>query len=807
MKTKLNLENMRNAPALALGIAMAILIGLPLASAAIVAPPAPLSVEGHIFYSDGSPVDRGVPVLVENLGNGQVELTATGRGFPPVEQYKNSYKASLAFDPAANQSIRVSAASLGRHSEVTFAITSNSMMADLTLTSVPTDVTRLLIIGLVILGAAVYITRKKVIGGQGRRKGVAAVALLVFLVSAGLPALAENGQQGPSLLDTLVTFLTDIFRAVTALATGGEEGGAGIAAPPSTVAVDGFVFNNTFESGSLTGNGTLVNVTVSFPNGTIRNIEQTWTGNGFPPALQFFPQYSASLTGEIGVDMVNVTATNGTHVGRNSSIAASSIKLNVSISEPLPEGTPPRWFNNVSLTPTNYSPTFISQFNVTWVDNSGVANATFELDISGAPVNYSSTLQSGSVYSFTTVIQAGTFHWRSFATDMWGNQNVTDRYGFIIGTAANPVDLYLNGNRNSNLTITYGTQSNATAASAVGAVALYRDGASVSNPEVDVLGAKPAGYAYKVNATGNANYSDNSTGVTYYLIVNKAGSSITLLLNGTNGDLTYQQNGVANFTITTSPSGLPVQLWTNFSDGVNKLWDSGTSPFTNFTVLNAAGKFNFTGVFAGNQNYTAVSVTHFANVTAIDIEPPRWFNNVSLTPTNYSPTFISQFNVTWTDNVGVSNATFEFDISGAPANYSPTLQNGNVYSFVTVVPAGTFHWRSFATDISGNQNVTDRYGFIVGTAANTVDLFINGTRNQNVTITYGAPSNATGTSAFGAVALYRDGASVSNPEIDVLGAKPAGYAYKVNATGNANYSVNSTGLTFYLIVNPVAVTM
>ena len=633
------------------------------------------------------------------------------------------------------------------------------------------------------------------------------VAAIVMMLVVGLPALAENGQQGPSLLNTLVTFLTDIFRAVTALATGGEEGGAGIAAPPSTVAVDGFVFNNTFESGSLTGNGTLVNVTVSFPNGTIRNIEQTWTGNGFPPALQFFPQYSASLTGEIGVDTVNVTATNGTHVGRNSSIAASSIKLNVSISEPLPEGAPPRWFNNVSLTPTNYSPTFISQFNVTWVDNSGVANVTFELDVSGAPVNYSPTLQSGSVYSFTTVIQAGTFHWRSFATDMWGNQNVTDRYGFTVGTAANPVDLWLNGFRNQNVTIGYGTQSNATGTSAFGTVTLYRDGASVSNPEIDVLGAKSAGYAYKVNATGNANYSDNSTGVIYYLIVNKAGSSITLLLNGTNGDLTYPQNGVANFTITTSPSGLPVQMWTNFSDSVNKLWDSGNSPFTNFTVLNAAGKFNFTGVFVGNQNYTAVSATHFVTVTGLDTEPPRWFNNVSLTPASYSPTFNSQFNVTWMDNVGVSNATFELDISGAPANYSPTLQSGSVYSFTTVIPAGTFHWRSFATDISGNQNVTDRYGFIVGTAANPVDLYLNGNRNSNLTITYGTQSNATGTSAFGTVALFRDGATVGNPEKDVLGANAAGYAYKVNATGNANYSVNSTGLTFYLIVNPVAVTM
>jgi hypothetical protein len=789
MKIKSFKENMSKPPALVLGIMMAILVCLPLAWAL---PPAPLSITGHVFYSDGTPVDKGTPVLVENTGNGQVELTATGRGFPPIEQYKNSYKASLGYDPAANQSIMVRAVSLGRHGEMTADITSNEMVADITLSAVPTDLTRLAVIGLVVLALAIYMTRKHDESKQGRRKGTAALVLIVFLIAAGLPALAQQDTQNDSILDSLIALLTNVFRAVTAMITGGG-GGAEVAGPPSTVDAGGFVFNSTFAAGKLAANGTLVNVSVYFPNGTLRNREVTYTGKNFPPFPPWYPQYTSSVSGEVGVDTVNITATNGTHWGYNSTlITGTTIRLNISLNQLPPDHVPPLFSNNISSVVTVFSETNTSWFNTSWTDNVGMSTVVFELNISGVPVNYTGT-PDGNVWFLPTIVPAGTYYWISYGTDTSGNTNATQMmtftvaqadnfvdlylnntlngnftsvygnitnatgitfrgtallwrdgqpvsnpeitvlpanldgheykvntsgnqnysandtgityymiiqqagssvqvnllpsdsitYGTVttasciitigdqgatltlerngttvasgagtqtennllgagvhnytcsyaqsqnftisynasnmltVGQAANPVDLFINNQRNQNVTITYGSTSNATGIATGGTATLFRDDVGAINPEIDVLGGNIAGYAYKVNATGNTNISDNSTGLTFYLIVNKAGSSITLLLNGTNGDRTYPQSGVANFTITTSPANLQVQLWTNFSDGSNKLWDSGASPFTNLTVLDAAGRFNFTAVFAGDQNYTAANSTHVANVTAV----------------------------------------------------------------------------------------------------------------------------------------------------------------------------------------------
>jgi len=789
MKTKLNLENMRNAPALALGIAMAILIGLPLASAAIVAPPAPLSVEGHIFYSDGSPVDRGVPVLVENLGNGQVELTATGRGFPPVEQYKNSYKASLAFDPAANQSIRVSAVSLGRHSEVTFAITSNDMMADLTLTSVPTDVTRLLIVGLVILGAAVYITRKKVIGGQGRRKGVAAVALLVFLVSAGLPALAENGQQGPSLLDTLVTFLTDIFRAVTALATGGEEGGAGVAGPPSVVDVKGFVFNSSFAGGVLAANATLVNVTVYFPNGTMRGQEQTYTGKGYPPVSQYYPQYTASVSGELGVDTINVTATNGTHWGYNSSIAASTIKLNISMTQLPPDTTPPRFSNNVSSIVTFYSETNTSWFNTTWNDNVAVTTVVFELNISGSPVNYSATTD-GNVYFLDTIVPAGTYYWISYANDSSGNTNATLRMIFTVAQADNPTHLFFRNSTgeyvDQDMTITYPAQSNATATAMAGAT-LSRDGIYTGGAtEVKALGAGV--WAYKANATGNQNYTANFTGVTYYLYVNQASNPVSLTLNGQQNDITV-------------PYGTPITPVASGPDGVNVYKDDTTA--TSGQSLNlAVGTYAFKVNSTGNTNYTvnATGLTFSANVTPVT--PTVSIGFVPSNPVTYGTQTTATCTITTGDpsaNLILLRNGTQVGTGAGSASETNTL-GGGLYNYTCI-------YQPSENYTAGSS--TDNYLIVTPAAAGlltgTMHALINGAE-ADASYQYENTTNVTGYSTMTGQGglifnLYRNAVSAdsssSEPyavsDVKQLGALT--YTYIYNTTGNQNYSAASVTRT------------
>jgi hypothetical protein len=133
------------------------------------------------------------------------------------------------------------------------------------------------------------------------------------------------------------------------------------------------------------------------------------------------------------------------------------------------------------------------------------------------------------------------------------------------------------------------------------------------------------------------------------------------------------------------------------------------------------------------------------------------------------------------------------------ANNSSMTNNSGNYSFSMVLPAGTFNWTSYANDSIGNWNYSDTWTFTISQAYNPVQLRLNGTQNDNRTYTYPQAINATATSAGGTVYLYRSTSSVSSPDLVLLG--NGTHEYFVNATGNENYTGNTTGLTFYAFVN------
>lgn len=130
-------------------------------------------------------------------------------------------------------------------------------------------------------------------------------------------------------------------------------------------------------------------------------------------------------------------------------------------------------------------------------------------------------------------------------------------------------------------------------------------------------------------------------------------------------------------------------------------------------------------------------------------------------------------------------------------------------------PAGTYNY-SFGlntTNASGTEtwtNITPVTVFTITNSSNPVNLYINGNLNQNVTISYGTQSNATGVAVYsnsGTLYLYRDGvqkATGTGSINETTTLNPSTYAYKINITGNANYSSNSSGLTYYLTVGTLA---
>jgi parallel beta-helix repeat protein len=291
----------------------------------------------------------------------------------------------------------------------------------------------------------------------------------------------------------------------------------------------------------------------------------------------------------------------------------------------------PRWSDNKTSIPSIYDPNILSIFNITWNDTLGYSIDTvlFESNFSGTPTNYTMVLidpyinatEKKGVYNFNLTLPAGTFYWKSYANASDGAWNVSDTWYFTINKATPSLTL----TASPSWTNTYPTETTVSGSETNSGDAdltynLYRNNVLVNNPETTTLGA--GSYTYVYNTSGGQNYTSGSVSNT--LIINKAPTSIRLFLNGTEGNVSYTQNQVANFTVVLNVPGKIVNLYSDYPGWVLQ---SGLTPLMNYTLLTTAGsKFNLTGYFEGDENYTSSSQTYFFDVFPVSIP------NVSFVP-------------------------------------------------------------------------------------------------------------------------------------------------------------------------------
>ena len=162
------------------------------------------------------------------------------------------------------------------------------------------------------------------------------------------------------------------------------------------------------------------------------------------------------------------------------------------------------------------------------------------------------------------------------------------------------------------------------------------------------------------------------------------------------------------YGVQTNSSGyIPQQTLSQFLANWTYNASSGYLYFNNYTVN--ASKTGFTNS-SQQLNLTSNTLLTF---TLTETTPPIWSSNSTSIASTYSPTAISKFNITWTDNYAVSKAFLESNFSGTPANYSMANISGSVYNFNTTLPAGTFYWKSYANDTSNNWNTSDTWYFSI----------------------------------------------------------------------------------------------
>jgi hypothetical protein len=280
--------------------------------------------------------------------------------------------------------------------------------------------------------------------------------------------------------------------------------------------------------------------------------------------------------------------------------------------------TPPLWSANTSSIPNNYSTTNSTKFNVSWVDaESAVSYSLIEGNWSGVATNYTMFQYNSTLFGYNDTLPAGTFYWKSWANDTAPvpNWNSSDTIQFQIYNASNIVNLYFNNSTayaNQDITVTFGTQTNATANTSKVTASLYRNEVAVTNPNILLLGGGT--YTYKANATGNTNYTYNSTGASYTITVNQASSPLTFLLNGTLQNYTCSYPCTANIT----GLGYNATTWRN---------NTNVSSENKTAVKLAAGYYEYTLNTSTTQNRTSNTTWFYLNISKGVTQTRLYLNN------------------------------------------------------------------------------------------------------------------------------------------------------------------------------------
>ncbi|MBN2203303.1 MAG: polysaccharide deacetylase family protein [Candidatus Aenigmarchaeota archaeon] len=228
------------------------------------------------------------------------------------------------------------------------------------------------------------------------------------------------------------------------------------------------------------------------------------------------------------------------------------------------------------------------------------------------------------------------------------------------------------------------------------------------------------------------------------------------------------------------------EAWTNFT------WKNDSMPFGNLVswkvyANDTSGNSNTTEAFSFNAIIVNRSLT--------------WNSSDAQTVDVYSPTNYSNFSITWVNNTAAfSEAYLENNFTGNLTNSTMIGTYPNYYYNSSPLAAGTYQYRFVGIDAAGTVNATNKTEFTIAKAENLVSLILDDVVNENRTYVYPEMINATAISEFGNASLYRDEVLVEN-KTELVRLGNGTYAYKVNATGNQNYSDNNTDVTYYAFVN------
>jgi hypothetical protein len=410
--------------------------------------------------------------------------------------------------------------------------------------------------------------------------------------------------------------------------------------------------------------------------------------------------------------------------------------------------------------PATYASGATYYFNTTIID---LTLNTVWIEFNGT--NYTTQVRNiSSVYMFNrTNLAAGTYSYKWWANDTLGHISSSSSQNYVINQATNTLSL----TSSSGWTFNYDQNPTTLACSATfGTPNIYKDGASISNPNVAThsVGA----YTIVCNITASQNYSTSTTSNT--LTVNKIASTTTLTLTP-NTPITYGTQ--TNATCTTT------------GDGTLKLYRNGvdvTSTELSKNVTLAAGTHNYICNVTSGTNYQSStdSKSYVVNNATGNITL-----KLNSAENNLTVTYPQQTNVTATTLYGTV-IIYKDGVAITTENGLNVTRSGGYYNITAVSSGDANH--SSAT-ITRWLNITQ--------ATRTVTL----TFTPSSPIIYGNTVNASCSASAGTndgtLKLFRNSVDVTSTELNQNVILSAGvHNYVCNITTGTNYTTATTSNSY-----------
>jgi len=219
----------------------------------------------------------------------------------------------------------------------------------------------------------------------------------------------------------------------------------------------------------------------------------------------------------------------------------------------------------------------------------------------------------------------------------------------------------------------------------------------------------------------------------------------------------------------------------------DKYTDTNSSMTQDSHLVNFYCNDSFNNINNSEEEYFFID-SIFPSITSLTESPDD--------PATYSSGQTYEFNATITDT-NLDTILIEFD----GTNYTPTNLSGNVYNFTIFdLAAGVYNYKWFANDTVDNINITAVQDYTINNATGDVTLLINGSAS-NQTATYETQTNASASTQFGSITLYRNGEIVTDENNDFVTLGVGYYNYTADSSGDQNHS--SASITRFVNITQV----